>query len=186
VSDWSADGWLLGSTAGRELREEEFRRGADTIAISMGGGEPVLVARTDFDERSGQFSPDARWVSYASNESGRYEIFVQRFAENGRRVQVSSGGGMQPQWRRDGREIFYLAPDGRLMAVSLRASPDGESLDVDAPIELFVAPLAATVEGGMNMEYVVSPDGERFLLNALVEQESPPIQVILHRRPAAQ
>jgi Tol biopolymer transport system component/tRNA A-37 threonylcarbamoyl transferase component Bud32 len=186
VSDWSAAGWLLASTAGRGLREPDYRRSADTIAIPMDGGELIRLAHTDFDERSGQFSPDGRWVSYTSNESGRYEVFVQRFAENGRRLQVSSGGGMQPQWRPDGRELFYLAPDRRLMAVSLRAAPDGESLDVEAPVELFVAPVAATLEGGMNMEYVVSPDGQRFLLNALVEQSSPPLQVLLNREPVAE
>ena len=73
------------------------------------GGSPVALARSSFDERSGEFSPDGKWVSYVSDESGRFEVFVQRFPESGQRLQVSSGGGRQPQWRPDGRELFYLA-----------------------------------------------------------------------------
>ena len=88
------------------------------LALAIDGGSPVALAQSSFDERSGEFSPDGKWVSYASDESGRFEVFVQRFPESGQRLQVSSGGGRQPQWRPDGREMFYLAPDGRLMAVS--------------------------------------------------------------------
>ena len=183
VSDWSASGWFLATTIGTNDANQRDR--ADVLALAIDGGSPVALAQSSFDERSGEFSPDGKWVSYASDESGRFEVFVQRFPESGQRLQVSSGGGRQPQWRPDGREMFYLAPDGRLMAVSLRERADDGTLEAEAPVPLFMAPIAASSEGPSFMEYAVSPDGERFLVNAVIEQSSAPIQVILHRQPIA-
>ena len=83
------------------------------------GGEPreVVVAQSQHDETEGQFSPDGKWVAFVSNESGRPEVFVQSFPDGRARTQVSTAGGTQVRWSGDGKEIFYVAPDGKMMAV---------------------------------------------------------------------
>jgi Tol biopolymer transport system component len=113
--DWSRDGrFLLYST-------QDPKTGSDLWALPMmGERKPFAVLQSSFDEIEGQFSPDGRWLAYASNESGRYEIYIRTFPEAGRKWQVSVAGGVQPRWRRDGRELYYVAPDTRLMAVPIR------------------------------------------------------------------
>src|SRR5262245_42080692 len=90
----------------------------------MKGNEqkPVIVTNTPFAESNGQFSPDGRWVAYPTNESGRFEIVVQPFPEPTGKWQVSTGGGTAPRWRADGRELYFIAPDGKLMAAPVAAS----------------------------------------------------------------
>ena len=88
-----------------------------------GERKPFPVLQTRFDEIQGEFSPDGRWLAYASNESGRYEIYVQTFPVTGGKWQISVAGGLQPRWRRDGQELFYVAPDNRLMAAPIRVAP---------------------------------------------------------------
>jgi hypothetical protein len=104
-------------------------------------------------------------AAYASDESGRYEVYVQSFPGGGGKRQVSTGGGNNPRWRRDGRELFYHAGDGKLMAVPVRS---GESLEAGAAVPLFEF-RSATVGG--NAAYAVTGDGQRFLINAVVETE---------------
>ena len=121
--DWSQDGrFLLYST-------QNPKTASDIWALPMmGERKPFAVLQSTFDEIQGQFSPDGRWLAYASNESGRYEIYVRTFPEAGGKWQVSAAGGMQPRWRRDGRELFYVAPDTRLMAVPLRLTPEAHTV----------------------------------------------------------
>ena len=136
----------------------------------MGERKPFAVLQSRFDEIQGQLSPDGRWLAYASNESGRYEIYVQTFPKIAGKWQVSAAGGTQPRWQRDGRELFYVAPDTRLMAVTLHPAPDGDLLQAGTPVALFPTRL---VSGGnvptsgfqAQAQYAVTPDG-RFLLNA--------------------
>ena len=108
-------------------------------------GKPFPVAQTSFDERAGQFSPDGQWIAFESNESGRYEIYVQRFPAPATRTLVSTGGGLQPRLRPDGKELFYVAPDGRLMAVPLRFPPEGQTVEPGSPVPLFVTRVASTL-----------------------------------------
>jgi Tol biopolymer transport system component len=90
---------------------------SDLFALPLvGEPKPVPVATTSFDEVQGQFSPDGRWVAYASNESGPYEIYIRPFPSSGGKWQVSTGGGVAPRLRHDGHELFYVAPDNRMMA----------------------------------------------------------------------
>src|SRR6202011_5468741 len=77
-------------------------------------------AQTPFDETQGRFSPDGRWVAYVSNESGRNQVYAQTFPSTGAKYQISTMGGAVPQWKRDGKEIYYLAADGKLMAVPIK------------------------------------------------------------------
>jgi len=115
--DWSPDGRFLLYAAQGE------KSASDLWALPLTGDRmPVPVAQTRFEEVQAQFSPDGRWLAYASNETSRYEIYVRPFPASGGKWQVSSEGGIYPQWRRDGRELFYVAPDNKLMAVPIQAA----------------------------------------------------------------
>jgi dipeptidyl aminopeptidase/acylaminoacyl peptidase len=147
---------------------------------SPGVGGPFLVVRTNFDDRDAQFSPDGKWIAYQSNESGRHEIYVQRFPGPGGKWQMSSNGGAQVRWRPDGKELFYIALDDRLMAIPLRFAPDGQAVEAGAPVPLFVTRVGGAVRGRYTHQYMVSPDGQRFLMNTVTEQATSPITVILN------
>src|SRR6185503_5165814 len=150
---------------------------SDVWALKMAGDKkPFPVVQTGFQEGGARFSPDGQWITYQSNKSGRPEIYLQPFPGPGADVQVSTNGGTTPRWRRDGREIFYLAPDGRMMAVSIRPSAAGNTPVLDAPIALFDA---------NSVEYMVAPDGQRFLLYVTTPAPlTSPLSVILNWKPA--
>jgi hypothetical protein len=121
---------------------------------------------------AGGFSPDGRWLAYASNESGRFEIYVKPFPEPGGKWQVSTGGGLEPRWRGDGKELFYLAPDDKVMAVEVGT---GAAFEAGTPQALFVTSL----KNASGSHYDVTPDGQRFLLNRPIgEESSPPITLV--------
>ena len=145
------------------LRRENQKTGADLIAVTT-TGEPreVVVAQSSADETEGQFSPDGRSVAFVSNSSGRPEVFVQSFPDGLARTQVSTGGGAQVRWSNDGKEIFYVAPDGKMMAVSVAFG--GPAPTVKLPVALFQTHLATgTNVLGNKPQYAVARDG-RFLL----------------------
>ena len=119
---------------------------------------------------TGEFSPDVRWIAYTSNESGSPEVYVRAFPDAGARWQVSVRGGAQPRWRRDGKELFYLALDGRLMAVSVNATPT--TIETGPPRPLF----DTGIRGGFldrRNQYLVTKDGQRFLVNLSAEDRTP-------------
>ena len=134
------------------------------------------------DEINGQFSPDGDWIAYQSNESGRNEIYVQPFRGPGRKMQVSNGGGVQARWRRDGQELFYLAAGNRLTAVPIRLDRERHSIDIGTPASLFAPHLPGDAQNIVFRHYVVSRDGQRFLVNTL-EEVTLPITVILNWKP---
>jgi Tol biopolymer transport system component len=152
---------------------------ADLIAVEMKSPpREIVVAQSPYDEPEGQFSPDGKWVAFVSNESGRAEVFVQSFPKATSRTQVSTSGGTQVRWSSDGKEIFYIAPDGKMMAVSIDLG--GSSPAVKLPAPLFQTYLATgTNVIGNKPQYAVSRDG-RFLLNTAVESVSPPIAVFVN------
>jgi Tol biopolymer transport system component len=138
-------------------------------------GREVVVTALPGDESEGQFSPDGAHVAYVASGSGRPEVFVQSFPDGRGRTQVSIRGGAQVRWSHDGREIYYIAPDGRLMAVAVTFTAD--SADVTAPQALFPTRLATGVNViGNKAQYAVSRDG-RFLLNTAIESASAPFVV---------
>ena len=172
---WSSDGRVLlyasvDRVTGWDLWVLPAQASGSNAAVT-----PVAFARTKFNEEQGAFSPDGRWIAYVSNESGTNEVYVTAFpkdfgngsAGGGRRVLVSKGGGTSPRWRPDGRELFYLASDGRLMAIDV---PAGEDLRPATPTPLFQTPPNAIIGG-------VAADGKRFVV---VQSGVSPFTVVMN------
>jgi Tol biopolymer transport system component len=191
--DWSSDGrFLLYATQDPQTRADLWalplqnvgRKGEGLPTIEV--GKPVPVARTEFEEGQGQFSPDGKWVAYTSNETGRAEVYVQAFPEAAGKRQVSTGGGVYPRWGRDGRELFYVTLDNRLMVVPINQASDSRTLSAGAATDLFRTQLATPGSNTSLLgftsrpEYAVSRDG-RFLMNVSVEEgASSPLSIVLN------
>ena len=172
--DWSPDGRFL------LYRSPGATTGFDLWALPMfGDRKPFVVVQTNFEERDGQFSPDGKWIAYQSNESGQTQVLVQPFPGPGGKLQVSADGGAQVRWRADGRELFYVSPDGRLMAVPIRPAADRRSLEAGAPVPLFATRIGGAAPGMNRQDYVVSQDGQRFLID-VPESVASPIAVVLN------
>ena len=143
-----------------------------------------VVASPSFQEQNGQFSPaDGKWIAYESDESGQVEIYLQPFRGPGSKTKVSTKGGAQVRWRGDGKELFYIALDERLMAVPIRLPSGGENVDVGTPVPLFVTRVGGSVQSPLPSQYVVSPDGQRFLMSTVAPEATSPITVILNWTP---
>jgi Tol biopolymer transport system component len=150
----------------------------------QGEARPIAVSETPFQEMMGEFAPDGRWVAYQSNESGNYEIHVQSFPTPSVRMQISTGGGAQPRWRRDGKELFYIGLDSRLMAVAVSTDARGQ-IQVTAPTPLFLTrPAGGPIPGVQKQQYVVAADGQRFLVNTITDEAvASPITLVLDWKP---
>ena len=176
--DWSSDGRFLLYSKPSE------KTGWDIWALPLTGDQkPLPVVETPSSDEFGQFSPDGRWVAYQSNESGRTEVYIQPFMRSGGKISVSTSGGITPRWRGDGRELFYIASDGTVMAVPIRASADGKTVEPGGPSKLFSPAIVGggTLIIGGAQQYCVSPDGQRFLINsAITEPGASPITVVLN------
>jgi hypothetical protein len=139
---------------------------------------------TGFDEREGKFSPDGRWIAYQSNESGRDEVYLQAFPGPGAKLSVSTNGGAQPRFRADGRELFYIGLDSRLMAVPITWTESGKTPELGTPVALFETRVVGgpvNAPGPTRHQYAVSRDGGRFLINVETEEaEASPINLILN------
>ncbi len=159
--DWSPDGRFL------LYAVQDPKSAADLWALPLNGDrKPFPVVQSAFDDVHGRFSPDGRWIAYASNETGRYEVYVKPFPGPGGRWQVSTNGGIYPQWRRDGKELFFIAPDNHMIGVGVNTST---TFQAGAPASLFATQLATGGNVGIGSfvsraEYAVAPDGS-FLLN---------------------
>jgi serine/threonine protein kinase/Tol biopolymer transport system component len=172
--DWSADGRFILFLAWKT------QNGFDLWAFPMEGKrEPLPVTQSAYDEREGRFSPDpkSKFVAYDSTENGAREVFVQSFPSAGTtRWQISTSGGVSPQWRQDGRELFYIAADGFLMAVPTRLEP---TLEWDSPQRLF----QTIFDGDGYASYAVSGDGQQFLVSVEPRPEDAvPITVLTNWR----
>jgi Tol biopolymer transport system component/predicted Ser/Thr protein kinase len=167
-NSWSPDGRYLAYIAFQGAPGST----ADLWLLSLPDGKASPLLQTQFAELQAVFSPDGRWLAYASNESGRFEIYVQPFPGPGGKWQISTSGGIQPRWARGGKELFFLAPEGKIMSVEVRAHTVFEA---GAPKALF----ATALKNAPGPPYDVSSDGQRILLNRPIHEESsPPITLV--------
>jgi Tol biopolymer transport system component len=185
ADDWSPNGrFLLYQT------QEASANGYDLWVMPMQGErKPRVFLQTRFDEKYGRFSPDGRWIAYASNESGRTEIYVRAFTDTSAvsdtsipQFQVSLAGGLFPAWSHDGKELYWVAPDGRMMSATIGTS--GNTIQPEPPVALFQTRING---GGLDVntggrQFDVAPDG-RFLINTLQENAATSITVLQNWKP---
>jgi len=180
ATSWSRDGRFLLYTVGDPKTKDDI-----WVLPLQEGGKPFPFLRTEFSESEGQFSPDGRWVAYESDESGRVEIYVRPFSlessgagvSAGGKWQISTDGGSDPRWRGDGKELYYLSPDRKVMAVEVAADP---AFRAGVPKALFQAPLASLRVTGLR-QWDVTADGNHFLFTtAAAETAQAPFTVVLN------
>ena len=166
--DWSRDGKYLLVRKEREL-----------WYLTLSDRHPHPLLQSQWLIRNAQFSPDGKFVAYASSETGRWEVYVSPFPSFSSRWQVSRGdGGEEPRWRRDGKELFYLAPDGRLMAADVKT---GVGFEAGLPAPLFQTHPRQPLSAMDFFTYDVTADGQKFLVNSKVDtSNTAPLSVVLN------
>jgi Tol biopolymer transport system component len=176
ATDWSHDGRYVVYTHGTAAAGQDI-----WISPVTGGDKEIQIVHTSGNVDNAVFSPDGAWIAYQSNDSGRDEVYVVRRARSGEQgagsgkqelsPRVSSAGGTQPLWRGDGKELFFLAPDGTVMSAAVAST--GSDFRADAPRALFPAPMSLV----LRRAYAVTSDGARFLIPVLDESNPPVITV---------
>ncbi|HSA93710.1 MAG TPA: protein kinase [Terriglobales bacterium] len=174
-SDILANSWLANGTV-----VATFQDSNGSNIVSVPPGEPGLrpLVATPASETNGQVSPDGKWMAYMSNETGNWEVYVTRYPEMQGKFQVSAGGGVEPHWRQDGKEIFYVDRKNTLMAVAVSA---GQTFESGRPQALFTTRGREGASSTDLYTYDVTPNGQRFLVNRTAKPESvPPIYFVLN------
>ena len=168
--DWSRDGRFV------LYYSQSPKTGTDLWVLPLTGDKkPFPFLQTAFNEDNGTFAPDTKWIAYVSNESSRDEVYVQPFPATGAKYRVSSNGGTYPMWRGDGRELFFIALDGTMMAAAIKSGP---GIEPGIPQALFPSGIALT---GNRRQYAVTKDGQRFLLNVPLGRSTPtPLTVVVN------
>jgi serine/threonine protein kinase len=161
--DWSQDGRFIAYLSG------VVGRGSGIGLLSMSGDvAPEIVFQEEFVYDEAQFSPDSNWIAYMSNKTGRYEIYIRSLKGEDEPKTISTGGGVQPKWRRgDGKELFYLTPDGFMMAVNIEIA--GDEISPGRPEQLFQTGILVDP---VRDQYAVTGDGKRFLMLAPLQTTS--------------
>jgi Tol biopolymer transport system component len=166
--DWSSDGVMI-------FTEGHDATGRDLWTLVPGGRNKQEFLKTPFNEWAGEFSPDGRWVAYQSNESGRSEVFVRPYPKDERAFPISRGGGRAVRWRGDGKELYFIAPDGMLMVSRIDTS---KGFHATVPQRLFQTNLLLAQN---NHPYDVDSDGDRFLIPVILNPPgAAPITVVLN------
>ena len=154
--------------------------GFDIWAVPLNGDRKLRpLLQTEFQELEGQISPAGRWLAYTSNETRRLEVYVRPLSESAGKWQISTAGGVQPRWRGDSKELYYIAPDRKLMAVEIKAT--AQSFDRGTPQVLFESrediPSVAASWG-----YMPRADGKQFLMSVApgAASEAPPLTVVVN------
>jgi len=171
-SDWSHDGrYLLYVARGSSM---VLFSAQDRIWVFplFGDRKPFPFTKSDFSEQGSRCSPNGRWVVYSSDESGKREIYVRPFPSAESKWQVSNNGGTDPQWRSDGRELFYISADRKLMAVQVKT--DAAAFESGVPEALFAT------RNGSPPSYAATTNGQRFIINERIDDSVPSITVVLN------
>jgi Tol biopolymer transport system component len=170
-NSWSSDDQQILLT--RQVMAAEYLE-----LLPVAGGEPTRFLTDKGSEANGQFSPDGKWVAYASDESGVWEIYVTSFPAATGKWQVSRGGGTEPRWRGEGNEIYYIGASGMLTAVPVNAS---SAFATGTPTPLFQIQGRAPISSTDVFTYDVAKDGKRFLVNRYVKPEHvEPLSILLN------
>ncbi len=165
--DWSPDGKSI-----------LFRRTSELGFLTLSDGAAKMLTPPNSSLRGAQFSPDGRWFAYASSEGGNVEVYVSTFPEANGKWQVSTGGGQEPRWRRDGKELFFLSADGKMMSVPIVGTT---SFEAGTPVPLFTTHRRQPVSSQDVYSYDVTPDGQRFLIVTNVDQgPAAPLSITLN------
>jgi Tol biopolymer transport system component len=171
ADDWSADGRYL------VYERVDPKTRYDLWAFDMKTRKAQAILATESNEVHSSVSPDGRFLAYVSDESGRGEVYVRTFPVPGEKWSISSGGGDQPRWREDGRELFFVGPGRALMSVDI--APSASGLEASVPRKLFSTNLPEATVSGVRNTYLVVDRGQRFLVTLNLE-ESSGVQVILN------
>jgi serine/threonine protein kinase/Tol biopolymer transport system component len=191
LTDWSRDGFILVDANATEVwvfpvggdRRPGQPRGMPVPTGPDPGDErkPHPFVKGNFKARSARFSPDGRWVAYHSDATGRPEIYIRPFPGPGIEQPISTAGGAQPRWRNDGKELYWIAPDAKLMAATIAVN--GSSIKAGSPVALFQTHIyLGGTDEPLRGQYNVARDG-RFLINTLIDDAAPPIIVVQNWRP---
>jgi Tol biopolymer transport system component len=154
-----------------------YGRGPDLWFVTLPELTATQFLKATSSLKAGRFSPDGKWVAYSSNESGRWEIYVTSFPQAQGKWQVSNTGGDQPRWRSDGKELFYLSTDSKIMSVPVKT---GSNFDAGTPTVLFQANPREMFATSELFSYDVSNDGQKFLVNTQLKTETTPMSVVLN------
>jgi len=169
ATSWSRDGQLILF----ENWEPQAKGGVWVMSVANKQARPLLQSKS-FNQMQGQFSPDGHFVAFCSDESGRMEVFIQRYSTTSEKWAISSGGGKAPLWRADGKEIFYTSLD-KMMSVEIKL---GSKVETSLPRELF---RSAISHHELSYSYGVSPDGQRFLISSAVDvNDVAPMTIVLN------
>jgi Tol biopolymer transport system component len=173
ANSWSPDGRFL-------IYASSDGQGDLMLLPTTGSRQPVPFINTRFNEQQAAFSPDGRWVAYQSDESGRFEVYLRAFPGPGQQVPVSVNGGGSVRWARSGKELFYLAPDLRLMSVAVDLT--GDRPVIGTPMPLFQTAVNRAIN---KQQYDVAPDGRFLLLNDQPMDSAEPVRLLVNWRPRA-
>jgi eukaryotic-like serine/threonine-protein kinase len=180
ATDTTADGRIV------LYQQRSLESGWDIWSVPLTGGQPSAVLQTASDEGSAQLSPDGKWMAYSGNASGEFEVYLRPFPGPGQSLQVSAKGGTQLRWGPDGRELYYVATDSKLMAVSVGTAREGQPPPLGTPVALFAPSTGRVLSPTPNADFFPSSDGQRFLVSTVVQDAGKaPLRVILNWKPQA-
>ena len=164
--DWSRSGNVL------------FWKNGELWYLPSSDAQAMPLIRENWIMRNAQLSPDGKWMAYSSNESGNWEIYVTSFPRVDNKWQISRGGGKEPRWRRDGKELFFLSAEGKMIAVPIKATANFEA---GSPQTLFQTHIRQSISALDRVSYDVSADGQKFLIDTKVDEPNAlPLSIILN------